>query len=259
MQLNVNGIKGKFKKLNELARDYNVDVVVVSELKTNHYHTFDRAEFDHMIGYTLYLDSARCAVYVRQELQKHTKHITVGDEKQTEDARFPEDVFHCCAVSISDASTQQKLLVVSCYRSPSAVSGNTTDVFEKVSQVPGDYTHTIVAGDFNVHHVRLGSQKTDAAGRRLLGFFGNLQFLRRKRRQPDKGQDSAGLNFGRPRDSGQRCKVEGDGLPRSPTITSSPSTSPSRLRSAGSKKNVVGGCRLLTKSGTASALSQATG
>ena len=89
MQLNVNGIKGKFKKLNELARDYNVDVVVVSELKTNHYHTFDRAEFDHMIGYTLYLDSARCAVYVRQELQKHTKHITVGDEKQTEDAGSP--------------------------------------------------------------------------------------------------------------------------------------------------------------------------
>ena len=112
--------------------------MVVSGLKTNHYHTFDRAEFDHMIGYTLYLDSARCAVYVRQELKKHTKHITVGDEKQTEDARFPEDVFYCCAVSIADASTQQKLLVVSCYRSPSAVSGNTTDVFEKVAQVPGD-------------------------------------------------------------------------------------------------------------------------
>ena len=109
MQLNVNGIKGKFKKLNELARDYDVSVVVVSELKTSNFYAFGRAELDQLHGYTLYLESARCAVYVRTDL-KNTKQHIVGVDKQAEDSRFPEEFFHCCAVSIADRKNSKKRL-----------------------------------------------------------------------------------------------------------------------------------------------------
>ena len=168
IQINVNGIRGKFQKLHSLARDYNASVVVVCELKTSNFYAYDRAELDKLLGYTLYLESARCAVYVSNSLKKQTKQHAVGVDKQAEDSQFPEEYFHCCAVSITDHTTQQKLLIVSCYRSPSATSGNVNDVFEAVAKIPGDFTHTIVAGDFNVHHARLGSQKTDVAGQLLL-------------------------------------------------------------------------------------------
>ena len=171
IQINVNGIKGKFNKLHSLARDYNASVVVVCELKTSNFYAYDRAELDKLLGYTLYLESARCAVYVADALKKQVKQHAVGVDKQAEESKYPEEHFHCCAVSIADSRTHQKLLVVSCYRSPSATSSNTTDVFEAVSKIPGDFTHTIVAGDFNVHHARLGSQKTDVAGQMLLDYL----------------------------------------------------------------------------------------
>ena len=70
IQLNVNGVRGKFHKLNKLARDYNASVVVVCELKTSNFYAYDRADFDKLLGYTLYLESARCAVYVQNTLKK---------------------------------------------------------------------------------------------------------------------------------------------------------------------------------------------
>ena len=136
IQLNVNGVRGKFHKLNKLARDYNASVVVVCELKTSNFYAYDRAELDKLLGYTLYLESARCAVYVSSSLKKQTKQHAVGVDKQAEDSQFPEEYFHCCAVSITDQTTQQKLLIVSCYRSPSATSSNTTDVFKRCRKCP---------------------------------------------------------------------------------------------------------------------------
>ena len=171
LQLNVNGLRGKFRKLHKLVLDYNVSVVVVNELKTSSFYDYERTDFEQLVGYTVYLESARCAVYVRNDLKKRTKQHVVGVDKKAEESRCPEDFFHCCAVSVADENTEQKLLVVSCYRSPRATSENTTDVLEAVAQVPGEFTHLLVAGDFNVHHVRLGSEKTDAAGQRLLDFL----------------------------------------------------------------------------------------
>ena len=69
-------------------------------------------------------------------LKKQVKKHTVGVDKQAEESKFPEEHFHCCDVSITDHTTQQKLLIVSCYRSPSATSGNVNDVFEAVATIP---------------------------------------------------------------------------------------------------------------------------
>ena len=70
IQINVNGIRGKFKRLHELTRDYNASVLIVCELKTSNFYTYDRAELDKLLGYTLYLESARCAVYVKKHPKK---------------------------------------------------------------------------------------------------------------------------------------------------------------------------------------------
>ena len=98
MQLNVNGIKGKFKRLNELARDYDVSVVVVSELKTSNFYTFDRAELDQLYGYTLYLESARCAVYVKNDLkntQNSTSSASTNRQKTPGSPRSSSTVARC--------------------------------------------------------------------------------------------------------------------------------------------------------------------
>ena len=76
IQLNVNGIRGKFKSLHSLARDCNASVVVVCELKTSNFYAYDRAELDKLLGYKLYLESARCAVYVADTLKKTSKKST---------------------------------------------------------------------------------------------------------------------------------------------------------------------------------------
>ena len=81
LQLNVNGLRGKFRKLHKLVLDYNVSVVVVNELKTSSFYDYERTDFEQLVGYTVYLESARCAVYVRNDLKKRTKQHVVGVDK----------------------------------------------------------------------------------------------------------------------------------------------------------------------------------
>ena len=127
-------------------------------------------------------------MYVADTLKNQVKKHTVGVDKQAEESKYPEEHFHCCAVSIADSHRHQKLLIVSCYRSPSATSGNVNDVFEAVAKIPGDFTHTIVAGDFNVHHARLGSQKTDVAGKNLLDYLNSSPYHILNDGTPTRGQ-----------------------------------------------------------------------
>ena len=182
LQINVNGIRGKSRPLSKLVYDYNVSVLLVNELKTSNFYNYERADFEVIVGYTVYLESARCAIYVRNDLKTNTKQHVVGVDKQAKESRNPEDFFHCCAVSFAaDDDSEQRLLIASCYRSPSATSDNTTDALQAIARIPGDFTHTIVAGDFNVHHVRLGSKKTDTAGQKTPGIPRRVDVPRVKR------------------------------------------------------------------------------
>ena len=154
LQINVNGIRGKSRPLSKLVYDYNVSVLLVNELKTSNFYNYERADFEVIVGYTVYLESARCAIYVRNDLKTNTKQHVVGVDKQAKESRNPEDFFHCCAVSFAaDDDSEQRLLIASCYRSPSATSDNTTDALQAIARIPGDFTH----------NCRRGLQRTTSA------------------------------------------------------------------------------------------------
>ena len=55
LQINVNGIRGKSRLLRKLAYDYDASVIVISELKTSRFYDYERADFEIIVGYTIYL------------------------------------------------------------------------------------------------------------------------------------------------------------------------------------------------------------
>ena len=175
LQVNVDGIGKQFKRVHRHLLDYDIHVAVVSERKKSTYYKYERKDFDQLSGYTVYLESAR-AIFVRDDLKPYCKKLTLGVDKEAAESKRPEDFFHCCAMTFSDPKSHRKLLVVSCYRSPRSKSDNVTDVFETVAAIPGAYDHTIIAGDFNCHHQRLGSKETKTAGRKLLDFLEKSEY-----------------------------------------------------------------------------------
>ena len=180
--------------------DYGAGIIIICELKTSNFYDFDRAEFDRILGYTVHLESARCAIYVRNDLKKRIKKIRTISDQQPDVGRQIENRFHSCAISISDENSHQKLLVISCYRSPSSAADNAAEILETAARVGGEHTHTIIAGDFNVHHERLGGQKTDKAGKLLLDVLENSTYHVLKR-LPHEKRSGPRPDPGRRRDS----------------------------------------------------------
>ena len=94
LQININGSKGKHRLFHKLLVDYDIHLAIVSELKTSNFFSYERAQFDRISGYSIYLNSARCAIYVRNDIKK-SKEDRHSNSRRVQTSRRLLPLLHC--------------------------------------------------------------------------------------------------------------------------------------------------------------------
>ena len=143
MYINADTLTTKMNELLLLTDQYKLDVIMVTEVKPKHSTLPTNEPTISLNGYQAYtnLDAGShrgIAIYVSNSIDHLVTEVSMN-------STYQESIWLCIKLKGND-----KLLLGCVYRSPSSTEQNNTKLFHLLQQIPeSDYTHTVIAGDFN--------------------------------------------------------------------------------------------------------------
>ena len=134
MQLNIDGFINKEPLLTQLINQYQLDLILLNELKRSNYYD-SSAQTIQIPGFITHQRNFRTAILYRKSLSDRCSPFFIPTQHQNNYQLGNQNV-HSSSISITDFTTRKTLQIHSVYRPHSTNNDSIIELIEQIQQIP---------------------------------------------------------------------------------------------------------------------------
>ena len=175
IQINIRGLQGKTRLLNNLVLQHNADFILLNEIKPNAFYSLNSlTQLSLLPGYKLHYESGRTGIMYRTDTGAVPQRY--GLDLHHEAQGRPQEV-HVAGIKIPHYTEGEALHLLSVYRPPSPDPDTLTRFLDWINNSLGNKTNVLIAGDLNCRSQKWGDTEATLAGRYLTTYLENSTFF----------------------------------------------------------------------------------